>query len=68
MNNDRQQLDQIILDEVNIKAFVRHVCMTEKGSLDLVYSEGRHFIELAGKEIAAPKLLEKLLNDNRFMS
>lgn len=43
-----KQLDQIILDETNVKSLTRIIANTEKGVLELVYSKGVYTWSLGG--------------------
>lgn len=59
----RKQLDDIVLDEVNVKQLVRYICTTDLGEVNLIYDGDDYFITLNDQKKYAPKLVEALLKD-----
>ena len=49
-----KQLDQLLLDEINVKEFVRIIANTEKGQLDLVFDGNDYFWRLGGERVLSP--------------
>jgi len=60
-----KQLDQLVLDEVNVKELHHRIMDTDKGEMLLVF-DGEYRYTLGGKEVSTPRLtslMPKLLKE-----
>lgn len=54
------RLDDIILEEVNVKQLRRPVLESDKGTIELVYDGMKYWYELNGKDVTTRKLMDIL--------
>ena len=62
---DHKQLDQLVLDEVNVKEFTRVIGNTEKGQLELMY-DGEYYWVLG--DVKLDKKSHKRIYSDNFMA
>lgn len=62
---DIKQYTDLLADELNLKEIATYIATSEKGELYIVYNRlKREFrLELCGKMVDSPTLLEKLVHD-----
>ncbi len=59
----RKQFDDIVCDELNVKNYIRHIGVTQKGTIEINYNrkDREYTLLLDQKNVGKPELVNKIV-------